>query len=355
MSANTSAPEQAGSAGHAENLAAVRRTRPASDSWSARLRSPVAIGVAVSIVALFVVPPSIGGFLPRALSSYLIFGLLALSVGLISGYGRLFNLGVGANFGISAYMVAMLTNLGVGNPILLLLGSLGAGLAVALLFAFYSLVASGTEYLMLTFLTTLAFAVLPLALPDLLGGDNGLAVKGGLEVSFGLNPLRGNDFYYLVVGVVVLCVLASWFVVSSQAGKAMQAIGRNPARAAAMGYSVSNYRVALTLFASLVASLGGWLYVLQNTFVHQELLGLQSSTNGLVYALVGGVNFIVGPLVGAVGLRYVNDLLSRGSTQSSLYLGIVLMLVVYLMPDGLLGLWQQCRRRWWRGHKPNVG
>ena len=142
-----------------------------------------------------------------------------------------------------------------------------------------------------------------------------------------------------------MCGLASWFVVSSQAGKAMQAIGRNPARAAAMGYSVSSYRVALTLFASMVASLGGWLYVLQNTFVHQELLGLQSSTNGLVYALIGGVSTIVGPLLGAVSLRYVSDLLSRGSTQSSLYLGIVLMLVVYLLPDGILGLWQRYGRR----------
>jgi branched-chain amino acid transport system permease protein len=263
----------------------------------------------------------------------------------ISGLGRLFTRGVGANLVISPYMVAAVSQFGITNPIVLLLSSIGAGLLVALLFAFYSLVASGTEYLMLTFLTTLAFAVLPLALPDLLGGDNGLAVKGGLEVSFGLNPLRGNGFYFLVLGVVVLCGLASWLVVNSQAGKAMQAIGRNPVRAAAMGYSVSSYRIALTLFASLVASLGGWLYVLQNTFVHQELLGLQSSTNGLVYALIGGVNTIVGPLLGAVALRYVNDLLSRGSTQSSLYLGIVLMLVVYLMPDGLLGLGEKYRPR----------
>jgi len=318
---------------------------PAGPSLGRRLRSPASILAVVLILGLAVIPPAIGGFLPRALSGYLIFGLLALAVGLISGYGRLFNLGVGANFGISAYTVAAVSQFGITNPFVLLLSSIVAGLVVALLFAFYSLVATGTEYLMLTFLTTLAFAVLPLALPDLLGGDNGLAVKGGLEVSFGLNPLRGNEFYYLVLGVVVLCGLASWFVVSSQAGKAMQAIGRNPSRAAAMGYSVSSYRVALTLFASMVASLGGWLYVLQNTFVHQELLGLQNSTNGLIYALIGGVNTIVGPLLGAVSLRYVSDLLSRGSTQSSLYLGIVLMLVVYLLPDGILGLWQQYGRR----------
>jgi branched-chain amino acid transport system permease protein len=299
------------------------------------------LGVAGLIVLLAVVPPAVGGYLPRALTSYFIFGLLALSVGLISGYGRLFNLGVGATFGVAAYAVAVLSQFGVSNPFVLLVGALGAGLLVALLFAFYALVASGIEYLMLTFLTTLAFAVLPLALPDLLGGDNGLALKGDLRVSFGLNPLRGYEFYWFVLAVVVACALLSWFLVSSQAGKAVQAIGRNPVRAAAMGYSVGGYRVALTLYASLIASLGGWLYILQNSFVHQDLLGLGNSTNGLVYALIGGVNSILGPFLGAVLLRFVNDTLSRGSTQTPLYLGIVLMLVVYFVPDGLLGLWDR--------------
>lgn len=301
--------------------------------------------VACLVLAFAVIPPLIGGFLIRALTSYLIFGLLALSVGLITGYGRLFNLGVGANFGISAYAVAILSQYGITNPFVLVLCALGAGVLVALLFAFYAVVASGTEYLMLTFLTTLAFSVAPLTAPDFTGGDNGLSVKGGLAVSFGLNPLLGNGFYWFVLAVVVLVSLVSWFIVSSQTGKAIVAIGRNPQRAAAMGYSVAGYRVALTIYASVIASLGGWLYVLQNTFVHQDLLGLVSSTNGLVYALIGGVNTILGPLLGAVLLRYLNDALSRGSTQSSLYIGIVLMLVVYVIPDGVLGLWSRFARR----------
>ncbi len=304
-----------------------------------------ALALVAVVIAFAVVPPLIGGFLIRALTGYLIFGLLALSVGLITGYGRLFNLGVGANFGISAYAVAILSQYDITNPFVLVLCALGAGVLVALLFAFYAVVASGTEYLMLTFLTTLAFSVAPLTAPSFTGGDNGLSVKGGLAVSFGLNPLRGNEFYWFVLAIVVLAAAVSWFVVASQTGKAIVAIGRNPQRAAAMGYSVARYRIALTIYSSVIASLGGWLYVLQNTFVHQDLLGLVSSTNGLVYALIGGVNTILGPLIGATFLRYLNDVLSRGSTQSSLYIGIVLMLVVYVMPDGVLGLWRRFTTR----------
>jgi ABC-type branched-subunit amino acid transport system permease subunit len=302
-------------------------------------RTLIASAVA-AVLVLAVLPPVIGGYLVRALTSYLIFGLLALAVGLITGYGRLLNLGIGANFGISAYSVAVLTHAGVTNPLLLVLAAVLVGLVAALLFAFYALASSGVEYLMLTFLTTLAFAALPLTSIEVLGGDNGLTVTGGLQVSFGLNPLVGYSFYWFVLGVVVGCTALSWFVIDSQTGRAIQAIGRNPVRASAMGYNVGLYRVALTIFASLIASLGGWLYSLQTSFVFTDLLGQANSTNGLVYALVGGVDTILGPLLGAAVLRALTEQLSR-DTSSQLYVGIVLMLVVYFLPDGLVGLWRR--------------
>src|SRR5437773_1637718 len=115
--------------------AAVREQR-----WRPRAVVPALALVAV-VIAFAVVPPLIGGFLIRALTGYLIFGLLALSVGLITGYGRLFNLGVGANFGISAYAVAILSQYDITNPFVLVLCALGAGVLVALLFAFYAVVA----------------------------------------------------------------------------------------------------------------------------------------------------------------------------------------------------------------------
>ena len=310
----------------------------------------VAVVFAIVLVAFMaIVPPLIAGYIVQALTSYLISGLLALAVGLITGYGRLFNLGVGANFGVSAYAVAILTHQGITDPFTLLVAAIVAGVIVSILFAFYALIASGVEYLMLTFLTTLAFASIPHAANELTGGDNGLTVAGGLRPSFGLSPLVGNNFYWFVLAVVVLSTALSWFVIASQTGKAIQAIGRNPSRAAAMGYSVARYRVALTVYSSIIASLGGWLFALQRSFVFIDLLGLNNSTNGLVYALVGGVDTILGPLLGAGVLRALTDQLSRGSTQSSLYIGIVLMLVVYFLPEGVLGLWRRLQARRARG------
>lgn len=304
--------------------------------------------VGLLLLAAIIIPPAVGGFLPHQIASYLIFGLFALSVGLISGVGRLFNIGIGATFGVAAYAVAMLSHGGINNPFALFLGAIAAGTVVSLLFGVYAILATGIEYLMLTFLTTLAFFNIPLAAQSATGGENGLQIKAGLEVSFGLDPLKGNGFYWFTLVITVVVSALSWFVLSSQAGQAMRAIGRNPSRAAAMGYNVSAYRIALTLFSGWVASLAGWLYALQSAFVFQDLLGLPNSLNGLVYALVGGVETIVGPLIGATALRWLTERLSAQSTQSPLYVGIVLLLVVFFIPDGITGRWRQL----WQRRKP---
>jgi len=218
-------------------------------------------------------------------------------------------------------------------------------LLMATLFGVYTNVASGIEYMMLTFLTTLAMGALPSVAPQITGGDNGLQVKGGLVPSFGLNPLLGDEFYYFVLAVVALTLAACWYLLSSQFGKVAQAIGRNPARAAAMGYKVSQHRMALTLLSGLLAAIAGWLYALDNSFVSQDLLGLTNSLNGLLYALVGGAEHVIlGPIIGAAGFRSLTDSLGRLTSQSALYIGLALLIVVYVMPNGILGLLDQAVR-----------
>src|SRR3989442_1581268 len=293
----------------------------------------------VGLLGLALVLPLLSENVSQRVAIYLIYGLLGVSVALITGFGRLFNIGVGAMFGLSAYTVAFLTNHDVTNPLLLLAASVAMALVMAVLFGVYTNVASGIEYMMLTFLTTLAMGTLPSVAPQITGGDNGLQVKGGLVPSFGLNPLVGDQFYYFVIAIVLVCLLACWYVLSSQLGRVARAIGRNPARAAAMGYAVSQHRMLLTLFSGLIAAVAGWLYALDNSFVSQDLLGLTNSLNGLLYALVGrGGHVVLGPLLGAAGFRTLTDSLGRLTSQSALYIGLALLIVVYLMPSGILGV-----------------
>jgi ABC-type branched-subunit amino acid transport system permease subunit len=283
------------------------------------------------------VPPLYGHFLAQRLDDYLIFGLPALAVGLIAGQARLLNIGVGATFGVSAYTVAILSHRGLLNPVLLMVAALAAGVLVSLLFAVYAVVASGLEYLLLTLLTTSAFFTLPLVFQKLTNGENGLGVVGPVTVSFGLDPLQGSQFYWVVCAVTIFWCSLSWYLLSARVGRATIAIGRNPSRAAAMGYSVHAYRVGVTLYSGLIAASGGWLYALAHAFVFPDLLGLANSLNAVLYSLIGGVEYVLGPLLGAAGLRFLAEYLGQQTTQSQLYIGLALLIVVYLLPDGVTG------------------
>src|SRR5262249_62147101 len=117
--------------------------------------------------------------------------------------------GVGATFGVSAYTVAILTHHGVLNPLALLLASLAAGVIVSILFAVYSVVATGLEYLLLTLLTTVAFFSLPVLFSGATGGENGLGADGAVAVSFGLDPLQGSGFYGRLAALSVRCLSAA--------------------------------------------------------------------------------------------------------------------------------------------------
>jgi branched-chain amino acid transport system permease protein len=302
---------------------------------TARLRW---VGVAVLALLLFAVPPLYGHFLAQQVSDYLIFALPALAVGLIAGHARLLNIGVGATFGVGAYAVAILTQHNVLNPVLLMLGAFGAGLLVSVLFAVYAVVSTGLEYLLLTLLTTSAFAALPFLFASATGGENGLPVKGAVDISFGLDPLVGNGFYWLLCAVTVFWCALSWYLLASRSGRVMVAIGRNPVRAAAMGYSVRAYQVAVTLYSGAIAACGGWLYALAHAFVFQDLLGLTNSVNFVLYSLIGGVDTVLGPLLGTAALRFLSEYLgTTQATQTQLYIGLALLVVVYFLPAGVAG------------------
>lgn len=322
--------------------AAARLPRPTGRQalWGA-----VAIAAAI---ALFLVPPAAGEFVPQRVSDYLIFALPALAVGLIAGHARLLNIGVGATFGVSAYTVAILTQHGVLNPLVLMVASIGAGLIVSVLFAIYAVVATGLEYLLLTLLTTSAFFTIPLLFAAQTGGENGLAVKGAVDISFGLDPLSGPEFYWLLCGVTVFWLGLSWYLLHARVGRAMVAIGRNATRAAAMGFSVRAYQIAVTLYSGAMAASAGWLYALAHSFVFEDLLGLNNSLNFVLYSLIGGVETVFGPLIGTAGLRYLAETLGQQTAQSQLYIGVALLVVVYLLPAGVVGgvrqLWQLRRR-----------
>src|SRR5207244_603242 len=86
-----------------------------------------------------------------------------------------------------------------------------------------------------------------------------------------------------------------------------------------------------------IAASAGWLYAIANTFVFQDLLGLTDSVNFVLYSLVGGVDTVLGPLLGTAALRFLGEYLGQETAQSQVYVGVALLVVVYLLPAGACG------------------
>lgn len=319
-----------------------------------RVRRWIGIAAAVIGLVLLAVVPTAYEYLPQRLSDYLIFSLPALAVGLIAGHARLINVGVGATFGFSAYIVAIMTQQGITNPFVLMVAAIVGGILTSCLFALYAVVATGLEYLLLTLLTTSAFASLPILFKSFAGGENGLKVNGTMDltVTFGLDPLNGNGFYWLLCGVTAFWCALSWFLLTSRVGRVMVAIGRNPVRASALGYSVNGYRVGVTLYSGAIAASAGWLYALAHAFVFNDLLGLNDSLNFVLYSLIGGADYILGPLLGTGGLRFLSEYLGQHTSESQYFIGFALLIVVYLLPQGVIG---GVRWLWDRRPRPSQG
>jgi ABC-type branched-subunit amino acid transport system permease subunit len=308
----------------------------------------LAVGVvAILLVVPFVLVDYLGNpFELTFLTGILIYGILALSLDLIWGYGGIISLAQGTFFGIGAYAMAyMLLNTGgvtgvvigiaIGVPVAAL-----AGVALGLI-SFRARV--GGLYFAIITLALALVAELAATTLDITGGDNGLFGVPGLA-SVGT---RGAVVqYYLVLGVTVVVFALAWVFVNSHFGRVLTAARENELRAASIGFDVNTAKAVTFGISAGLAALAGVLFAPYNGIVNPDVVGFVTGANVLIWVAIGGRGFLVGALIGAVVLNYaqfkLTDLLEvfAGSSALSawpLIFGLVFLLVILVFPNGLAG------------------
>ncbi len=270
----------------------------------------------------------------------LVAALFALSLHFIMGPAGMHSFGHAAYFGLGAYGAALLMR-GLGLPMegALLLGPLVAGLG-ALVFGWFSVRLSGVYLAMLT----LAFAQITWAVvfqwDSLTGGSNGLT---GIWPSAWLSDKRS---YYLVT--LLLVVGSAWAlrrILFSPFGYAMRAGRDSPLRADAIGIDVKRVQWVAFVVAGLFAGLAGALYAYSKGSISPETLHVSKSVDGLVMVLLGGIQTLAGPVVGAVSFTWLHDAVSRNTEYWRATLGGIILLLVLLFPQGIAGFMHQLSDR----------
>lgn len=296
-----------------------------------------AVGLAL-LAALAVLPLLSGlpGFSYAAVlaQDVLIAALFALSLHFIMGPGGMHSFGHAAYFGLGAYGAALLLKAAALPMVAALMLAPLAGALGALVFGWFCVRLSGVYLAMLT----LAFSQIAWSVAyqwdGFTGGSNGL---------FGVWPapyLSGTAYYYLVLALTVLSLLALRRVLFSPFGYALRA-GRDSAlRAQAIGIDVRRVQWAAFAGAGFFAGLAGALYAFSKGGVSPDAMAVGKSVDGLVMVLLGGIQSLSGPLAGAAAFSVLQDYAMRATEYWRALLGGVMLLLVLAFPQGLAGAWR---------------
>jgi branched-chain amino acid transport system permease protein len=261
----------------------------------------------------------------------LVFALFAASLGLIIGTGGMGSFGHAAYFGLGAYGAALAVKLGYGIAWAMGGGVLLAG-AGAMLFGWFSVRLSGTYMAMLT----LAFAQITWSIifqwDSVTGGSNGLV---GIWPPDWLSARQ--DFYWFALAVCGVGLLLCAWLVHTPFGYSLRASRDSLVRARAIGLSPARLQWAAFTLAGALAGVAGVVYAFSKGSISPDVLSIPRSVDALVMVLLGGVNTLLGPIVGAVAFTWLQDTLARSTEYWRAALGAIILLLVLLFPRGIVG------------------
>jgi branched-chain amino acid transport system permease protein len=291
--------------------------------------------VALALAAAALLPLLAGDYGLVVASEVLIFALYAASLHLLVGAGGLVSFGHAAYFGLGAYGAALaLKQFGLPMEGALAAGPL-LGLAGALVFGWFCVRLSGVYFAMLT----LAFAQIAWSIAfqwsEVTGGDNGLI--GVWPSAWAASP---THFYWLTLALVAAGIALLRMIVFSPFGYALRALRDSPLRAETIGLSRHQIQWIAFALAGAFAALAGALYAFLKGSVFPDNLGIPLSIDGLVMVLLGGVGAVSGGVIGAALYKSLSIWVISQTDYSKLALGLLIVALVVLFPQGVLGAFQ---------------
>ncbi len=298
---------------------------------------------AATLALIAAVPLLVSDYQVGLLTQFLTFGLLAMSLDLLGDRAGLVSFGHGAWFGLGAYTLALtLERLpGVAGTYLgLLLAALVGGGFAALLGSQLFLGRHRVGGVYFGIVTLAVAAILQLVVmgwSSFTGGSNGLYGFATPELAPGLE-LSGTRTPYVLTAIVCITIYYGLrWALGSALGLALLAGRQNPRRAEGVGIPLGRFQLLVFSVAGAIAGIAGALYVPVG-FVSPDLFGLTFSTYVIVWMVLGGRGALIGGFVGAIGLSYLETILSGSFvTLWLMMVGVLLIVVVLLWPRGAMG------------------
>lgn len=270
--------------------------------------------------------------------------LLAASLNLLIGYVGLLAFGQAMFYGTSCYITAYALKFWGLDAVPAILLGVAVAAVLGFLTGVLAIRCQGIYFSMIT----LAFAQLiyfvALCIPDL-GGDNGLQDVPRSPL-FGLVDTTSNlHMYYVALGLVVLAMWFIYRIVHSPFGQVLKAIRDNEPRAASLGYHVNRFKlIALTISAAL-AGLAGSIKVMALQLATLTDVSWATSGDALLICVVGGLQTLVGPVIGSIVIVSIQHYLAFASEWVPVIQGAVFIVIAMLFRKGIVGTFYAWRDR----------
>ncbi|MBS3649490.1 branched-chain amino acid ABC transporter permease [Pseudaminobacter sp. 19-2017] len=307
----------------------------------------IGAGNIVLLVLLVLYPAVASNFFLAQIGAYsLILGMIALSLMLLAGYGGMVSLAQISVAGIAGYTVAVfgLNNSGVhgfGWPFWIVVPF--ATLIGAVASALIGLISNRTEgiyTIMITLAIATAFFYFTQQNYSLFNGFPGYTGIRAPEF-WGVAWRDPLPFYYLCLGFAVVTYAAVLYGSRSTYGLTLQAVRDNPRRMRALGFNVTAHKVVAYFYAGVIAGLAGVLLVWFNGRISPGTINVAAAINVLIIAVIGGMRHPIGPFLGAIVVvlmqTFAIDIV--GAERFNTLIGLFFLVIVFVSPDGLLGLW----------------
>ena len=281
------------------------------------------------------------GLYPYLGIEILIWSIYALAFNLVLGTAGLPSFGHGAYFGIGAYAFGLCQFNVIANLWVCLAAAFAvAGLAGALVALFISH-RRGIYYAFMTIAFGQIFWTLAIKLHGVTGGEDGLLKIARLPADFGVARFDLADnvaFYYFVLTLFALAVVAMWRLTHSPYGRVVAAIKQSETRAAHLGYNVWLYKASIFTLSAAISGLAGGLFAMAQLAAFPDVMSLHQSGLIVMMTLVGGglVSFW-GPVVGVFTFLIARDVIGAMTSAWMLWFGLLFMAIVLFKPEGIAG------------------
>jgi branched-chain amino acid transport system permease protein len=248
---------------------------------------------------------------------------------------------------MGAYTTGLVLVRLVPSLLLALASAITLSVGMSFLIAFLSIRKRGIYFVMITLAFCQMVYFIAFKWTGLTGGDNGL--HGVPRTSFG--PINLNSelpFYFFILTLFLLSVLVAFRIVNSPFGRVLRALKENEDRARSVGYNTTRFKTIAFMISAFFASLAGGLYAVHSNFVPLDTLSINMSGDVVIMTLLGGIGTLYGPILGAMLVVYLKNLLSNWVGNWNLILGAVFIVSVLTVRQGVFPvLFSKLKEKLW--------